>query len=145
MLGVVAQGEVNVVKGQASRGLLPATVAFVVLVLPLVLCLAGNYLHWKRGERVRLVHECHSNIQTVARALEAYAMDHGGRYPSSLNALTGGLGLRSYLNELPTCPAAQRHTFENYKVSGNTVSFGCSFSHQGGFSPEYLTYQSQPR
>ena len=104
-----------------------------------------NYNYAKLGKKVGLVGECHSNMERVASALEDYAKDHGGRYPDSLHLLTGGPGQRSYLKALPTCPAAQRNTFQNYRVSGSTVSFGCCATNHtlDSYPADFLTYQSQ--
>ncbi|MBN9415156.1 MAG: hypothetical protein J0I12_06930 [Candidatus Eremiobacteraeota bacterium] len=66
---------------------------------------------------------CKSNCKNIATALEMYASDHKGRYPRRLEQLEGGI----YLKTLPTCPAAGRMTYENYRVSTrpDAFSFAC--------------------
>lgn len=63
---------------------------------------------------------CKSNLKNIATALEMYATDHTGRYPSSLNQLTP-----NYLRAIPQCPSARRDTYsENYQRLKNPDAFG---------------------
>ena len=107
----------------------------------------ANYSFAKMGRDKGLIVDCYHNIEKVAGALQDYAKDHRGVYPDSLHRLTGGPGQRSYLKQLPTCPAAQRNTFQNYRVSGSSVSFGCCFPHAHAdcYPVDFLTYRSQQR
>lgn len=55
---------------------------------------------------------CRSNLKNIATALEMYATDYEGKYPSSLTLLTP-----NYLRSLPTCPAARVDTYSpTYKL-----------------------------
>lgn len=148
MVGSLPEAEVNgsKAKTQGPLDLLMIGVGFLVLLV-LAYGILGNYLVVKRHNYQRLVSGCHSNIEKVASALEDYAKDHGGRYPDSLHRLTGGPGQRAYLKSLPTCPAGQRNTFQNYRVSGSSVSFGCCATNHtlDGLPADFLTYRSQQR
>ncbi len=51
---------------------------------------------------------CKSNLKNFGTALEMYAYDHAGRYPSSATQLTP-----NYLKTLPKCPTAGRDTYSS--------------------------------
>jgi prepilin-type N-terminal cleavage/methylation domain-containing protein len=53
---------------------------------------------------------CKSNCKNLATALEMYASDNGGRYPSTTN-LAAKLTSGNYLKLIPTCPAAGSNTY----------------------------------
>jgi hypothetical protein len=66
---------------------------------------------------------CTGNLKNLATALEMYASDHGGAYPTDLARLV--LPPPGYLNTLPTCPAAprgQEHTYI-YRSSARPDNF----------------------
>lgn len=75
---------------------------------------------------------CKSNVRNVATALEMYASDNAGAYPTSMARLTQG----NYLRLIPTCPAAGKDTFSGaYRFTaakrarnGQILSGGDSFS-----------------
>lgn len=78
---------------------------------------------------------CKSNCRNIATALERYAKDNEGHYPPSLETLTypsRGANLR-YLAKLPTCPAAGRMTYRNYRrtTSPDSFSFSCCGNNHG--------------
>ena len=83
---------------------------------------------------------CSSNEKNIGTALEMYATDYSGQYPTGLNVLTP-----SYLKTIPTCPAASADTYsQSYQVSQgpNNYTFFCSGHHhaQAGTSPNYPQY-----
>lgn len=45
---------------------------------------------------------CKQNVRAMASAIESYATDNRGRYPSALNRLTP-----QFISALPTCPVMQ--------------------------------------
>lgn len=49
---------------------------------------------------------CQQNIRNLAAALQVYANDNEGEYPSDLNLLTP-----KYISIIPTCPAAGTVTY----------------------------------
>lgn len=102
---------------------------------------------------------CKSNLKNMAVALEMYASDFSGDYPSSLSRLVNNDPNFSYLKHVPTCPAAARDTYSStYKMSrskrdpksGKSIgidsfSFHCS-GHQhkaAGGPPNKPAYDSE--
>lgn len=90
---------------------------------------------------------CKSNCKNIATALEMYAADNGGLYPSRLERLTP-----VYLKTIPTCPAAGRMTYTNYYVRQNpdNFSFACvgdnhakSYAHYGKSSYNFPRYHAE--
>lgn len=66
---------------------------------------------------------CKSNCKNIATALEMYASDNRGSYPSRLDKLTQG----NYLKVIPTCPAAGRSTYGYHRsTEPETFRFVCS-------------------
>ncbi|MFN8611290.1 MAG: hypothetical protein U0931_27345 [Vulcanimicrobiota bacterium] len=60
---------------------------------------------------------CKSNEKNIATALEMYASDNYGVYPTGLNKLVGKNPKTAYLYSIPTCPAAGKDTYSStYKV-----------------------------
>ncbi|MCL5773525.1 MAG: DUF3352 domain-containing protein [Firmicutes bacterium] len=58
---------------------------------------------------------CKSNLKKIANALDAYADEHKGKFPSDLNAL-----VPKYLKSLSRCPAGGKYY---YAVSDNDTNF----------------------
>lgn len=78
---------------------------------------------------------CKSNEKNIATALEMYASDNVGRYPTDLKPLITG----NYLRMIPTCPAAGKDTYtETYQVQNtpDLFSFYCRGNHHGTLAPE---------
>jgi len=86
---------------------------------------------------------CKSNEKNIATALEMYASDNAGRYPTDLKPLMSG----NYLKLIPTCPAAGRDTYsESYQVQAapDTFSFYCSGKNHGELVPAgYPQYNAE--
>ncbi|MBS2034657.1 type II secretion system protein [bacterium] len=71
---------------------------------------------------------CKSNCKNIATALEMYASDNGGRYPSSAN-IKNSLTTGNYLKLIPSCPAAGTDTYSPNFTSATTpdaFSFYCN-------------------
>jgi len=60
---------------------------------------------------------CKSNLKNIATALEMYATDNRGRYPTGLDQLLQPP--TPYLKQIPTCPAAGRSTYGDYQMTYN--------------------------
>lgn len=74
-------------------------------VLLLAAILVPNFVRAKaRGQLTA----CKSNLKNVSSALEMYATDYDGKYPTTLAALTP-----NYLKTLPECPSAGK---ANYRL-----------------------------
>lgn len=77
--------------------------------------------------------ECRENLALLGRALEAYARDHQGAFPSRLGELSP-----TYLGDLPRCPAAGADTYSTNYLSDryekwNSASSFCSVRCQGDY------------
>lgn len=90
---------------------------------------------------------CKSNLKNIATALEMYASDHNGIYPTAMTVLT----TENYMKRIPTCPSASGQTYTGaYTVSSNPdgFTFFCSgtnhqkaylqFNNVGANFPQYL-------
>ncbi|MBX3166038.1 MAG: hypothetical protein KF760_01455 [Candidatus Eremiobacteraeota bacterium] len=80
---------------------------------------------------------CKSNEKNIATALEMYASDNAGVYPTDLKPLISG----NYLRLIPTCPAAGKDTYsESYQVETkpDTFSFYCKGHNHGNLLPADL-------
>lgn len=131
---------------------MPDSRAFTLLELLIIISLAlilwailvPNFMRARaRGQLTA----CKSNLKNIATALEMYASDNQGAYPSQLQRLTGG----NYLKVIPTCPAAGKVTYEaSYHKGvvppwqGEFYSFYCQGNNHGrsytGFSNDSTNY-----
>jgi len=89
---------------------------------------------------------CKSNCKNIATALEMYASDNGGRYPST-GALATKLTAGNYLKLIPSCPAAGTNLYSGVYMSTQTpdsFSFYCSGNNHGkaytGFNLDATNY-----
>jgi hypothetical protein len=84
---------------------------------------------------------CKRNILKLATALEDYATDHRGKYPSSLNNLKP-----RYLKEMPTCLGSDSYSATyQVRVRPDDYSFYCKGEHhiiEGG-QPNRPSFNSQ--
>jgi len=76
----------------------------VAVIAILAAILIPNFLH---ARSAALVSACEENEKHIATAMEEYAIDHGGLYPSAAQ-LT-----KPYLTALPRDPAGGRYTIVN--------------------------------
>ncbi len=86
---------------------------------------------------------CQSNLKNGGTALEMYAVDNAGRYPTSLARLTP-----NYLKVIPNCPAAGADTYsESYQVASGPDAFTlvCRGHHHAsvGLRPDHPVYNSR--
>lgn len=80
---------------------------------------------------------CKSNEKNIATALEMYASDFQGYYPSNLNKLISKDPHLSYLRSIPTCPAAGKDTYSatyKYTVAKRDPKTGKVISGADNFS-----------
>ncbi|MBS2034733.1 hypothetical protein JST97_07090 [bacterium] len=118
---------------EGSAGILGAGAA---LTLPI---LVPNFMK-ARGQGQLTA--CKSNEKNLATALEMYASDNAGRYPTSMAPLSP-----MYLKQIPTCPAASTDTYsETYQMRATPdgFSFYCRGNHHGTLAPEnYPAYNAE--
>ena len=65
----------------------------------------SRYSSWSWGQEARF-DACIRNLQNISVALESYATDHDGEYPSSLHRL-----VPAYLAAVPLCPETGDDTY----------------------------------
>ena len=97
---------------------------------------------------------CTSNVKNLVAALEMYASDNSGYYPTTWSKLTAG----NYLKLIPKCPAAGTDSYSvSYKFTtarrgrnglilggSDTFSFHChGYNHKkAGARPNHPAYDS---
>ncbi len=111
----------------------------IVIIMPIVIVFYNNYI---RAVNTKSYTECISNCMNVGKALERYADNNNGKYPSNLAVLSP-----QYINSIPTCPAAKLDTYsQGYKIGEDLESytFYCSghFHKEVGCDPNYPLYSS---
>jgi hypothetical protein len=77
---------------------------------------------------------CNSHLKNLGTALEMYATDHKGLYPTSLNAL-----VPSYLKEIPPCPLGKYW----YRVSKKKDSYKITIWDGKHPADQFPSYDSQ--
>lgn len=98
---------------------------WLVIILLLTSILIGYIIKSRRTPGQLTA--CRSHMKEVAIALELYASENGGHYPKSLEELVRV----KYVQQLPTCPAAQKMTYTDYRVATrpDSFSFSCVGDH----------------
>lgn len=85
---------------------------------------------------------CKSNLKNFGLALDMYAADSQGRFPTRLGQLTP-----NYLRVIPNCPAGGKDTYSaTYVSSGGAFTLFCQgHYHQkaGVIKPDYPRYSSR--
>ena len=78
----------------------------IAIIAVLAAILVPNFMRARaRGQ----ITACKSNLKNVATALEMYAADHEGHFPS-LGNMPSGL-MPNYFRSMPTCPGAGSDTY----------------------------------
>lgn len=110
------------------------------LCLLSLLCLLGTAGYWKgQGPTPVPLTLVKSNLKNTATALEIYASDHGGRYPTNLEILTHG----NYLKSIPIEPGTVLDYEVRQKPDGFTLTCRGRFRERQGDGP--WTVDSQER
>lgn len=82
------------------------------------------------------VSECKNNLKSLGQAWEAYARDHGDRYPGSLSDLTP-----KYLRSAPTCPSVGSDTY-SFAQEGALYTIYCSgLHHEKRDFPQFSSFK----
>ena len=100
------------------------TLIELMIVIAIIAILAAILVpNFVRARAQGHVTACKSNLKNIGTALEMYATDNQGRYPSPLGKLTSG-SMGGYLKQIPTCPAASSDTYTaSYKSTTNPDIF----------------------
>lgn len=86
---------------------------------------------------------CCANLKNIGTALELYAVDHGGQYPTRLSELCP-----QYLTVLPTCPSAAMDSYSQgyvHNIHRKSYELCCTGLHHPGIAglnePVYTSLQ----
>ncbi len=127
-----------------------ATRAFTLIELMIVIAIIGvlaailipNFLH-ARAESASSA--CEGNLKNIATALEEYAIDNGGQYPSGTQAVTPALfggSPNNYLNATPVDPAGGAYTYVS--PSNGVCGSGDAFKLRDGDQHDTTTLTQLP-
>ncbi|MGV8125392.1 MAG: protein kinase [Candidatus Xenobiia bacterium LiM19] len=112
-----------------------AAASLLLLMIPAMILSPA----FKGTEDRQKLDRCRENLKAISTAVEAYARDQGGSYPSSLKLLSP-----DYLKEIPICPSAGKDTYsETYESGGaDNYTFYCRGSYHRRFvsRPDYPRY-----
>lgn len=95
------------------------TLIELMIVIAIIAILAAIIVpSFVRSRQRAQLTACEENEKSLATALEMYAADNEGLYPTALGKLTP-----NYLNKLPSCPAGRNATtgvqYYNYRYRAN--------------------------
>jgi len=119
------------------------TLIELMIVIAIIAILAAILVpNFKRARARGQLAACLSQCKSTATALEMYAVENDGRFPT----LSGLAGLNvlittNFLKKLPTCPAANRVTFLDYEATAtpDRFSFSCVGNNHGECFPGVVT------
>ncbi len=124
----------------AKRGFTLIELMIVISIIGvLAAILTPNFI---RSRAQGQVTACKANLKNIGTALEMYAHDGGGRFPTVITDLTP-----NYLKMIPTCPSVGYGTYRGGFASASNpdaYTFVCSGdNHAGvGLSTHYPQYNS---
>lgn len=82
------------------------TLIELMIVIGIIAILAAILVpNMVRSKNQGRLSACKQNVRSMASAIESYATDNQGRYPSALNRLRP-----NFISALPTCPVTQTST-----------------------------------
>jgi hypothetical protein len=88
------------------------------ICLALLFALPGCTRFGGEGGSSYNLNGCKGNLKNLSTALEMYATDNSGQYPSSLSRLTVGDAHSVYLRAVPHCNSTDEDTYSaSYKMS----------------------------
>ena len=119
---------------------------YAILAVSVLLVIVVGYLtlHDDGKRRQGQLTACKSNLKNLGTAMEMYSTDNGGRFPTSIFALTP-----NYLKVIPTCPSTGTRTYADGFTSTSdpdsyvVVCAGTNHSavNQGACYPQYTSTQ----
>jgi type II secretion system protein G len=104
----------EIVKNKKGFTLIELMIVIAIIAI-LAAILVPNFLKARAQGQLAA---CESNIKNLATALEMYATDNTGTYPTTLTQLTSGVG-GGYMKTIPLCPSSR--SANSYGYSAATV------------------------
>ncbi|MBT9581785.1 prepilin-type N-terminal cleavage/methylation domain-containing protein [bacterium] len=123
------------------RSLRAFTLIEIMIVITIIAILAAIMVpSFKRARSKSQLSACASNCKNTATALEMYAVDNAGRFPS-LSGLAGidVLIAENFLKRRPSCPTTSGCTFVDYTTQStpDSYSFSCVGNNHGDLFPGF--------
>jgi len=127
-------------RGQRGSAIFYTVLIAIALISIAVVVMVPKY---QRAGACGQFTQCQANCKNISTALEMYADDNEGNFPSHLSQLTP-----KYLRSMPMCAGARRDTYsQSYQSSTNfdSFSFYCAGHHHKwvGVEPNYPQYNSR--
>ncbi|MBT9585694.1 prepilin-type N-terminal cleavage/methylation domain-containing protein [bacterium] len=120
----------NLKKKKAGFTLIELMIVIAIIAI-LAAILVPNFLKARAQGQLTA---CKSNCKNIATAMEMYASDNGGRYPTPAGAPDALLTAGNYLKLIPTCPSAGSNTYSaTYTVAQTPdgFSYNCAGNNHG--------------
>lgn len=89
----------------------------IAIIAILAAILVPNFI---RARAQGQLTSCKSALKNIATAVEMYATDYSGRYPTALTVATP-----NYLRSVPSCPVAGAYTYSATTVGGDMFTIWC--------------------
>lgn len=106
-----------------SRGLTLIELMVVMLIIGLLVSVLIGINATRSRARAQYT-GCVSNVRNISTAIQMYANENYGRYPTTLSSISEMVGGRAYMKTIPTCPSAGADTYTvGYTYSTNPDNF----------------------
>lgn len=98
---------------------------FTLIELMIVIAIIGILMaillpQFMRARAQGMMSSCQSNIRNIAAAVESYATDNSGRYPSAVSKITP-----EYTTKLPPCPSCKVNYSYTYTSVPDSYTIWC--------------------